>query len=155
MAFQDQMSTCLKVGLWIGDTEYLLTARPVRTTRARIIYLRNDYKALMARIELAVQEQFASLASEPSTAFPTRPAIAPPPREALAPQPETPFATIDNITAHSPAELAGLKIGDKIVRFGVVNWLNHERLRKVAQVVSQNEGVCRFTIRIHQDIDSW
>jgi 26S proteasome non-ATPase regulatory subunit 9 len=98
----------------------------------------------MARIEIAVQEQFASLASEPTTTFPTRPAVTPPAREATAPEPETPFATIDDITAHSPAELAGLKIGDKIVRFGLVNWLNHERLRKVAQVVSQNEGVCRY-----------
>jgi 26S proteasome regulatory subunit N4 len=155
MAFQDRMSTYLKVRLCIGDTEYLLTTILVRTTRARIIYLRNDYKALMARIEIAVQEQFASLASQSSSAFPARPAVAHTPREAIAPEPETPFATIDDITAQSPAELAGLEVGDKIVKFGVVNWLNHERLRKVAEVVSQNEGVCRYTIKNHMDTDSW
>ena len=117
----------------------------VRTTRARIIHLRNDYKALMAEIEKAVQDQFALLAANPGTqqasALPARQAGSHAPRDVTTAEPETPFASIDVISPQSPADVAGLKVGDKIVRFGIVNWLNHERLRKVAEVVSQNEGV--------------
>ena len=117
----------------------------VRTTRARIIHLRNDYKALMAQIEKAVQDQFAALAanpgSQPDSALPVRAAATHTPRDVTAAEPETPFAAIDDVTPNSPAATAGLEVGDKIVKFGTVHWLNHERLRKVAEVVSQNEGV--------------
>lgn len=36
----------------------------VRTTRARIVQLRNDYKALMAKVEVALHEQFAALEAQ-------------------------------------------------------------------------------------------
>lgn len=40
----------------------------------------------------------------------------------------------------SPADTAGMKAGDKVTRFGYVDWTNHERLSKVAQVVQSNEN---------------
>lgn len=40
----------------------------------------------------------------------------------------------------SPADTAGMKAGDKVTRFGYVDWTNHERLSRVAQVVQQNEN---------------
>jgi 26S proteasome non-ATPase regulatory subunit 9 len=101
----------------------------------------------MAEIEKAVQDQFASLAANPGSrpaaaaALPARHRGAHAPRDVTTAEPETPFASIDEITPQSPADIAGLKVGDKIVKFGIVHWMNHERLRKVAEVVSQNEGV--------------
>lgn len=115
----------------------------IRTTRARIIRLKNDHKAVMARLEEAVHEQFAA-GRTPQTSGPSssitgssqsmasRPA---------APVVEPPFARVNTVVAGSPAEEAGLQVGDKVTKFGTVNWTNHERLSKVAQAVQQNENV--------------
>src|ERR1700759_5071119 len=104
----------------------------VRMTRARIIHLRNDYKSVMNKLEAAVQEQFAAMAANPqatirqkSTTLPSRPATD------SASDSDIPFATVDDVAPRGPAESAGLCVDDKIVRFGSVNWLNHDRLRKV------------------------
>ena len=123
----------------------LLTS-PVRTTRARIIHLRNDYKALMAKVEVALHEQFAALeaqgstntaaaATDPSPSIPIRPVA-----DRSAPS-DIPFATVDEVTPGSPATTSGLQVGDEIARFGAANRVNHDSLKKVAEVVSQSEGV--------------
>lgn len=110
----------------------------IRTTRARIIHLKNDYKNLMARIEVALQEHWANPSPDPSvnststasaTASSTQPARV-----------EVPFAKVNSVVPSSPAATAGLRPGDKIIRFGECNWMNHEKLAKVAQTVQQNEG---------------
>lgn len=51
------------------------------------------------------------------------------------------FARISEVFSGAPAEMAGLKVDDKITRFGNINWMNHERLSKVAETVQRNEGV--------------
>lgn len=56
---------------------------------------------------------------------------------------ETPFANVNSVVEGSPADAAGLKAGDKIRTFGTVNWMNHEKLSKVAEVVQRSEGVSR------------
>lgn len=117
----------------------------VRTTRARIIYLRNDYKALMAVIEKYIHEHFARLAEEgpreePLTngvhsntdALPSRTAP-----QALGPV----FARVNSVVTGSPADSAGLKAGDEIRTFGYVNHTNHDGLRRVGECVQGNEGV--------------
>jgi 26S proteasome regulatory subunit N4 len=112
----------------------------VRMTRARIIHLRNDYKSVMNKLEVAVQEQFAAMAQNPQNAAPFANLTSRPATGSTA-ESDVPFAAVDEIASQGPAEAAGLKIGDKIVRFGSVNWLNHDRLRKVGEVVNENEGV--------------
>ncbi|KAF1988658.1 26S proteasome non-ATPase regulatory subunit Nas2 [Aulographum hederae CBS 113979] len=114
----------------------------IRTTRARIIHLKNDYKSLMARIEEGLHAHHASMALEAadtsqtlSTALPSRPAA-----ENIPNAPERAFAKVNSVAAGSPAETADLKAGDQILQFGAATWLNHEKLSKVAEVVSQNEG---------------
>src|ERR1700753_683525 len=97
-------------------------------TRARIIHLRNDYKAIMDKLEAAVHERFAAMAAnpqsapQPSTNLPSRPATG------STSESDVPFATVDEVAPNGPADSAGLQVGDKVIRFGSVNWLNHDRL---------------------------
>jgi 26S proteasome non-ATPase regulatory subunit 9 len=117
-----------------------LTSGIVRTTRARIIRLKNDYKDLMSHIEKGLHEHHARLAeqaqnnpdaaNQAQTGFNAAPAAI-----------EAPFAKVNSVVAGSPADSAGLRIGDTITKFGWVDWTNHERLSRVAEAVSQNEGV--------------
>lgn len=117
----------------------------VRTTRARIVCLRNDYKALMSKIEAGLHTHHASIrSSSGSTALdPSHESREGPSSTIRTPHaPEAPFAKVNSVAAGSPANDAGLRAGDKIRAFGTANWMNHEKLSKVAEVVQQSEGVC-------------
>jgi len=50
------------------------------------------------------------------------------------------FAVVNTVAPSSPASGAGMRVGDRIVQFGEVDWLNHEKLARVAQVVGRSEG---------------
>jgi len=123
----------------------------IRTTRARIIPLKNDYKDLMARIEKAMHAHWENAAAAPlpppvavaQPSAPTTEAATRSSRVAL----EAPFAKVNSVVASSPAATAGLKPGDKITRFGDVDWMNHDKLSKVAQTVQQSEGVA-ITVKV-------
>lgn len=52
-----------------------------------------------------------------------------------------PFAIVNSVVPASPADEAGLKAGDKIRKFGSADWINHEKLSKVADIVQRHEGV--------------
>lgn len=105
----------------------------------------------MTKIEEGLHKHWASApkeqALEPQTAAqpvttsnaPTTAAQAPPAVSSTAGI-EAPFAKVNTVVPSSPADEAGLRAGDKITKFGHVNWMNHEKLSKVAQVVQQNEG---------------
>ncbi|KAL8843792.1 MAG: hypothetical protein Q9176_001754 [Flavoplaca citrina] len=108
----------------------------VRMTRARIIRLRNDYKSLMSRIEDGLHNHHAQARSLSTW----QPASAPHAPTTSASSLEAPFAKVNSVVAGSPAEAAGLEAGDKIRRFGDVDWINHEKLSKVAETVQRNEG---------------
>lgn len=109
----------------------------IRTTRAQIIRLRNDYKDLMARIEVGLHAHHAALAEAAQNNTPA-PAAASGSSTAVL---EAPFAKVNSVVPGSPAESAGLQAGDSIMKFGTVDWTNHEKLSKVAEIVSQNEGL--------------
>ena len=118
----------------------------VRTARARIIRLRNDYKGLMSRIEKGLHEHHAAAKANGSTAplplsnLPQR-SLNEPPAESSQ---RSAFAKVNSVVPGSPAEQSGLKAGDLISRFGHVDKSNHEDLRKVAETVQRNEGVRHF-----------
>lgn len=121
-----------------------LDVAQIRTTRSRIIHLRNDYKALMDVIEKHIHEHFASLAEEgPAEEVENIDASshisrgwAPPPPQIL----DAPFAKVNTVAAGSPADSAGLKAGDQLRNFGYVNHTNHDGLRRVGECVQGNEG---------------
>lgn len=119
-----------------------LDVAQIRTTRARIVRLKNDYKWLMEKIEKGLHEHHANATNADTMAnggarrtTSERNQIPAPSRPI-----EAPFAKVNSIAASSPAEMAGLKVGDKIIKFGYVNFANHEKLTRVAQVVQANEG---------------
>ncbi|OJD12576.1 hypothetical protein AJ78_06854 [Emergomyces pasteurianus Ep9510] len=141
----------------------------IRTTRARIIHLRNDYKDVMDKVEQGVHAHFARLQQQqqeqqqqqntscPPTATTTTTTTSMPNSANDLPLItsraiedsttssqtgiiETPFAKINSVVEGSPAAQAGIKVGDRIRSVGHVNWMNHENLMKVAEVVQRNEG---------------
>jgi len=122
----------------------------IRTTRVRILHLRNDHKEVMKHIEKGLHAHFAALQQNAATsALPdTRSTLATTPaireaasRETLPTHTRVPFAKVESVVNGSPADRAGLKAGDAIVNFGgEVSWENYEHLSQVADVVQQNEG---------------
>ena len=95
----------------------------------------------MSRIETGLHAHHASIQASNPPVAPTskfEPISGATPSSAL---PETPFARVNSVVEGSPADEAGLKAGDRIRRFGTANWMNHEKLAKVAEVVQGSEGV--------------
>ncbi|KAL4780604.1 hypothetical protein BJX76DRAFT_337621 [Aspergillus varians] len=115
----------------------------IRTIRAQIIRLRYDHKEVMTHIEKGIYTHFAGLQSA-SHNTPLPNGSIPWPSELTSSATGmgvlTPFAKVNSVVSGSPADQAGLQSGDSIRSFGTVNWLNHERLSKVAEAVQQNEG---------------
>ncbi|KAF7536359.1 hypothetical protein G7054_g4613 [Neopestalotiopsis clavispora] len=111
----------------------------IRTTRSRIIHLRNDYKDLMSAIEKHLHEHFASL--EETDDLPAGRTGAGMLGDSIAPTLDEPFARVNSVVPGSPAYTAGLKAGDEIRNFGYVNKANHDGLKKVAECVQGNENV--------------
>lgn len=116
----------------------------IRTTRARIIHLRNDHKEVMKHLEKGLHAHFEALQQAQATSTTSATAISAQQQNGTHAThngiTETPFARVNSVAPGSPADQAGLKARDVIRRFGTVNWVNHERLTKVGEVVQQNEG---------------
>ncbi|KAL2842854.1 hypothetical protein BJX68DRAFT_244464 [Aspergillus pseudodeflectus] len=118
----------------------------IRTIRAQIIRLRYDHKEVMGSIEKGIHTHFAGLqrARDEAPVATTANISTSQPSGTSTPasgvSASTPFAKVNSVVSGSPADQAGLQTGDKIRSFGSVNWLNHERLSKVAEVVQRNEG---------------
>ncbi|KAK3900287.1 ras family-domain-containing protein [Staphylotrichum tortipilum] len=119
----------------------------LRTTRARIIHLRNDWKDLMALIEKRLHEHFAGLEDDDAAATveatPSATDAAAILRDSVPETLDQPFAKVNTVVDNSPAATAGLNPGDLIRNFGYVNLENNDGLKKVAECVQGNEGVSR------------
>ncbi|KAL7005549.1 putative 26S proteasome regulatory subunit [Cystobasidiomycetes sp. EMM_F5] len=103
----------------------------VRLTRVRVIELRNDIKAISEKIKELLE---VALARPPPSESKASTSSA---REEAAP---LPFALCNGVAPGSPAATAGLRRGDKFVRFGSIKFDNHDTLRAVAAEVQQNEN---------------
>jgi 26S proteasome non-ATPase regulatory subunit 9 len=125
--------------------------------------LTNDHKALTRQME-PLLHQLHSLSNDPGpsnglpdrTERPPNPQLVPPPPawlgngrgsgaagaadSGMADVPP-PFAVIDEVSLASPAEEAGLQLGDQLCRFGAVTWRSPGTLQAVAAELAENEGV--------------
>ena len=123
----------------------------IRITRARIIPLRNDYKALTAEIERGLHGLHALSASLPTTPAPATSSgsgsggggggVA----EGII---EAPFARVNTVEPAGPAGIAGVRVGDLVKRFGSVGALDGasgggggDALGRVSGEVKRFEGV--------------
>lgn len=101
----------------------------VRHARVRIIRLRNDLSSLVDKIAIALEHlhtsQSAGVTTDGETPLPSL----------------LPFAKVDAVAPHSPAQLAGLCPGDLIVKFGPLTAGNLSgSLQLIAQQVEQHEN---------------
>lgn len=94
----------------------------------------------MARIETGLHAHFAAGANAPDSNGSSRFTELGNNTQELSSGGVT-FAKVRSVVPNSPAYAAGLRAGDDIQMFGEADWLNHENLSMVAQVVSRYEGV--------------
>lgn len=103
--------------------------------------MRNDYKTLSDRIETKLHQHFALATSSDNIALPVHVPFRSNDSSARALSDDVAFAKVNTVSQGSPADIAGLKQQDLILRFGSVRGENNDKLGKVAQEVAQNEGV--------------
>ena len=51
-----------------------------------------------------------------------------------------PFAEIDEVAADGPAQSAGVRLGDRLLRFGHLTASNHDQLRALARLTQRSVG---------------
>ncbi|CAH6721801.1 probable 26S proteasome regulatory subunit p27 [[Candida] jaroonii] len=103
----------------------------VRLIRVKIIRLRNDHKYLLSLIEEKLINQF----NNPDDMEPSK---------VVEIDSDIPFAIIDEVIDQSPSHKAGLKKGDKIVKFDKdINAMNNDKLMKLVHRVKTkvNEAI--------------
>ena len=107
----------------------------------------------MARIETGLHAQHAEYRASPtarrqepsdhppsSSQHPTNPASLHSDNTATPGLVDTPFARVKSVEPKSPADEAGLKVGDRVRRIEDINWVNHEVLTRVAALVNRSQG---------------
>jgi 26S proteasome regulatory subunit N4 len=108
----------------------------IRQARQRYNVLNNDYTVLMNKIEAELHSYFGnseSVNAKVTQEVPVRVQVG------LNDSPVA-FAEITEVTQASPASIAGFVPRDRIVKFGNVNYTNHNQLNSLADFVRANEG---------------
>lgn len=110
----------------------------IRQSRQRFHRLNTDYNDLMKRLESELQNYFQHSQEYEETVsnnhqIPVEIGI-------LAVEESLPFAYISEVTEGSPAMIAGFKAQDKIVRFGEIDYRNHQNLQGLIQFVVAHEN---------------
>ncbi|XP_065884577.1 26S proteasome non-ATPase regulatory subunit 9-like [Dysidea avara] len=110
----------------------------VRMARNKVIRLQNDHKSIMKLIEEKIHQLHEEarrhrVASEGDDAADKVAAKS-------APKLPSGFAKINQVSSGSPAQLAGLAVGDTLVEFGSVSGRNFNTLQDVARVVQHSKN---------------
>ncbi|XP_045208647.2 26S proteasome non-ATPase regulatory subunit 9-like [Mercenaria mercenaria] len=106
----------------------------VRHARQKIICLQNDHTALMEEIEEELYKIHAEarLASQGTTQEPDST------QEVKKFVVREPIGTVMSVDEGSPAEMAGLRVGDSVVQFGSLTADNFQGLQNIATVVQHS-----------------
>nr|XP_009861810.1 26S proteasome non-ATPase regulatory subunit 9-like [Ciona intestinalis] len=101
----------------------------VRTARHNIVCLQNDHRDVMEQIKRGLEEYHSQIGRDHVV-------------QVQQPTPEVMegFATLDLVSRDSPAEEAGLKVGDVIIEFGSVTSRNFQSIREIGEVVKHSVG---------------
>ncbi|CAF2495432.1 unnamed protein product [Rotaria sp. Silwood2] len=108
----------------------------VRQIRQRVICLQNDHKALMKQIEAGLIQVHENNVNNSSN---TTESITTAPSNTSFPNKE-PFLRVDIVSSQSPAEIAGLHVGDLICRIGTIRKDNFRTIQDVASLVNNSEN---------------
>jgi len=118
----------------------------VRSSRVRVIELRNDLKKVVDDLAVALEDfhkaEPVPPASQPATTSSDRTANSLE-SGALLSGPLKPFARVDGVAPRSPASVAGLLRGDLVLSFGPLDssaFLNTSSLQPLAELVAAHEN---------------
>ena len=116
----------------------------IRSARQRFNVLNNDYTKLMNSIETELHAYFANggdASDEGAQKQGAAVEVSLPAQERLQP-----FALITEVTVNSPAFAAGIKVDDRVMRFGHVTARTPGNLQALAKLVRESEGQ---ELRVH------
>ncbi|KAH8417724.1 hypothetical protein KR222_004815 [Zaprionus bogoriensis] len=121
----------------------------VRQARQTIICLQNDHKELMNQIQTLLNQYHAEIATTDPELVNRASALELNGERAdggalISPQDTRAIVLVNLVSPNSPAEEAGLRVGDKIMRFGSINRSNFtDSLTQIGEVVRnmQNQNV--------------
>ena len=105
----------------------------VRQIRQQVIYLQNDHKTLMKQIEtglIKVHENCSSNITELKTTTTSNVSLSH----------KDPFLRVDIVSSQSPAEMAGLRVGDLVSRIGTIRKDNFRSMQDVVSLVNNSEN---------------
>ncbi|XP_014471084.1 PREDICTED: 26S proteasome non-ATPase regulatory subunit 9 [Dinoponera quadriceps] len=118
----------------------------VRRTRHDIICLTNDHKALMTKIEEGLHKIHALTGSNDAQQGIID---APNSRET---ETSEPFLRVNLISPGSPAESAGLQVGDLILEFGSIRYRNFKALTDIKRL-AENSRYKAINVKIKRKSD--
>jgi len=110
----------------------------IRQQRQKYHVLNNDYTKLMQQIEYELANYFGSSQTPQRLENTNR-------TQELSvgvsvSSPLRPFAEVTEVSSGSPARESGIKEKDLVVKFGPIDFSNHENLSALARVVQENLG---------------
>ena len=123
----------------------------VRSSRQKVIRLRNDHKAVMKEIENKLHQLHAEFKSNMLSQSDTQTTTMNSNQNSEILLEKT-FARISMVAHGSPAEQAELKNGDLVLDFGSVNISNFTDMSDIGKVVQHSEGA-RVSVRVMRGSD--
>lgn len=110
----------------------------VRQIRQRVICLQNDHKALMKQIESGLFQVHQNNANTYSPSNETSTTTTNSSNTTFLNK--EPFLRVDIVSGQSPAETAGLCVGDFVCRIGTIRKDNFRTMQDVAALVNNSEN---------------
>ncbi|CEM04173.1 unnamed protein product [Vitrella brassicaformis CCMP3155] len=113
---------------------------PIRQARHKLACLQTDHAELMKKIEAGLHDLHAQGAVRVPRGPGSSSSSSGPSSRANGVGHRPAFAVVDEVSAGSPSEAAGLQINDRIVAFGDVDASTPDGFKSIARVVQENVG---------------